>query len=224
MGTELQVIDFSSAELADKSVCELIPEDTDTKTLLACAIRNAENVNTMESGKTVSAIVAGHTFSLICRRKDGVKEAGYDTIGALEKVILKKASIERATLRNYQKIAQVFPRLSPNQIINIGIVKLNKSARVAGKASEKQKDKLIEKATTLSSEHFIIWLENESGLCSLGDTSTASFNLIGTTSQIAELKEFLALPEVSIWADSDQPIGMVLKAFYESSSEWNKTN
>lgn len=232
MSGPTQLLKWSSNEdefirdiLKDKQLTleAVIPDEMDIREVLAGIKACVSVVGKLDRAKDRVGPLLGRFMSLVAKRPEIYEKAGYDSLDSFEKgEILEK--IGHGTVWEYRKIYEAIPSLSMDQYAVIGKGKLLDIARVCRttKATDGQTQKLIEKATepNMTRDKFRTFLEEESGLVSKGDLSGATYILMGSASEVTELKEELADQRFDAFAESTQPIKKILRAIQESKSEW----
>lgn len=201
----------------------VIPDDMEIREVLAGIHACVSVVSKLDRARDRIGPLLGRFMAVVVKRPEIYEKAGYDSATALEKAeILDK--IGHSSLWEYKKIYEILPSLPMDQYAVIGKGKLVDIATAckASNATDKQKNKLLEKAVepNMTREKLKTYLEQESGLVSKGDLSGATYPLNGSSAQITELREFLADERFISFAESDQPIAMLLRAIHESSTEW----
>jgi hypothetical protein len=206
-----------------RSLLETVPEDIEPREALANIKECVASLNKLGNTTSVIGAILGAHMALAAKRPEIYEAAGYPSLREFEKAeIVDKVS--HGSAWNYKLVAEQFPQSSVEEVLQIGSTNMLRAARVCKStdASPAQKKKILEKAAELNTEKFKEWVEEKSGLSAPGETSTDSFQLIGSAAQITELKEHLAEPQFKEFAQSDTPIGMVLAAIQESKDLWPK--
>lgn len=201
----------------------VIPDEMDIREVLSGIKACVSVVGKLDRARDMVGPLLGRFMSLVAKRPEIYERAGYDSLDAFEKgEILEK--IGHGTVWEYRKIYEAIPNLPMDQYAVIGKGKLSDIAEVCRTthATEGQTRQLLEKAVepNMTRKKFRTFLEGESGLASKGDLSGATYPLNGSAAQVTELREFLADARFVAFAESDQPITMLLRAIHESSTEW----
>lgn len=199
-----------------------IPDDLEPRDVLA-SIRSCTSmlVKIQRAGSWLVPVL-GRLLALVAKNKEILEKSGYATLAEYEKAELLDKGIGRSTLWKAKAVVEQFPELALEEYSKISSENLARAAVVAKRtnANEAQKKKLVEKAAELPTEQYKNWVESESGLSAPGDTTCASFQLIGTATEIADLKSLLAEEALVRWSGTTKALGMVLAALRESSTQW----
>jgi hypothetical protein len=204
------------------SLAETVPEDIDPREALA-------NIKALVGGikraggvlNTMGALLGAH-MAVAAKRPEIYEKAGYKSLREFEKAeIIDKVS--HGSVWNYKGIAEAFPEATIEQVLQTGSTNLIKAVRAVKsiKASPAQSRKIFDKAGEMNTTDFAGWLQKSTGVSS-GDTSLASFELIGPANEIADLKEDFAEPRFQEFAGCTTPLGMVRAAVDESKDLWPK--
>ena len=202
-----------------RSLTEAVPEDIEPREALANIKECVSSLNKLGNATSVVGAILGQHMAIMARRPEIYEAAGYASLREFEQAeIVDK--ISHGSVWNFKTIAETFPEEPVERILEIGSTNLVKAARVCKsiEASPSQKKKILEKAAELNTAQFTHWVEQRSGVSAPGETSTDNFLLIGSSAQIAQLKEALADQGFVEWAGTNQPIGMLLAAIQEATS------
>lgn len=202
------------------SLAELVPEDIDAREALTNIRESTGALRKLGRATSVIGAYLGKVMAIVAKRPEIWEKAGYASFSEFEsKEILDK--IGRGTGWNYRSVAEAFPGLSLDEISSMKTTNLIRAAKVvkATGATESQKKKILENIN-MPVEEFTEWIENQSGLSSKGDTSTASITLIGSAAQVEELKAWLNDKGFREWAGTENPLGMVLAAIQEATTQF----
>jgi hypothetical protein len=206
-----------------RSLTETVPEDIEPREALANIKECVSNLNKLGNATSVVGAILGKHMAIMAKRPEIYEAAGYDSLKAFEQAEIV-GKISHGSVFNYKLIAEQFPEMPVEQVLETGSTNLVRAARVCKsiEASPAQKKKILEKATELNTQAFTEWIEKKSGVSEPGATTTDSYLLIGTSAQITELKEHLAEPQFKEFAQTDTAVGMVLAAIQESRDLWPK--
>lgn len=201
----------------------VIPDEMDIREVLSGIKACVSVVGKLDRARDMVGPLLGRFMALVVKRPEIYEKAGFDSANDFEKAeILDK--IGHSSLWEYKRIYEVLPALPMDQYVVVGKGKLLDIAKVCKTthATEGQTKELLDKAVEpkMTREKFRTFLEGESGLASRGDLSGATYPLNGSAAQVTELREFLADARFVAFAESDQPITMLLRAIHESSTEW----
>ena len=213
--------DLASAILKQRkiSISESVPEDIDARECLANIKSCTSALRKLNGATSLIGAYLGRHMAIMARRPEIFEAAGYTSLDEYEKAeILDK--IGHGTVWNYKAVSEAFPSIELGRITKIRTGNLIRAAKVCKDASDSQKAKVLDKAEELPLKEFKVWIEEKSGLSGKGATSGASFPLMGSEEQISELKEFLADKRFRAFAETDQPVAMLLAAIKDSASDW----
>lgn len=205
-----------------EALSEAVPDDIAADLALANVSRCTNALGAL--GKATSLIGAwlGRHMAVIATRPDIYEAAGYTSANDYEKgEIIGK--ISHGALWTYRAIAVAFPQLAVDEVVSIGSTNLGRAALVCKRigANEKQREQILVEAAKRDTKAFKQYLEQESGLCSNGETSTASFEIIGSAAEIGEIKALLADEGLiaKVGLGSPRAIDIILAALQSFSAE-----
>lgn len=173
---------------------------------------------TLEKASRLSIPVLGRLLAIVEAQQ--LWHGHYPSYQEYEQVEVKNKGVSPDVLSLAKKSNRVLGELSLESIGSIGPRKMRIVANVAEGKSTKQKMALVDRANRENEtvDQFRAYVENESGLSHPGATSSASFQLYGTTEQVGQLKEWLADPGMVLYMETSQPIQMILDAFVNESA------
>lgn len=205
-----------------RSLTEAVPADIDPREALANIKECVSSLNRLGNATSVVGAILGAHMAVVAKRPEIYEAAGYESLKSFEQAeIISKVS--HGSVYNYKAIHEAFPEITIQEVLDTGSTNLVRAARVVksiGDASPSQKRKILDKAAELDTGAFTDWLETKSGVAGKGDTTTDSFLLIGSSAQIAELKQWLADSGLTDWAGTDQPVEVVLRAIQAATAEF----
>jgi hypothetical protein len=201
------------------SLSESVPQDIEPRECLANIKSCTSALKKLGGATRLIGAYLGQHMAIMAKRPEIYEAAGYSSLDAYEKAeILDK--IGHGTVWNYKLIAERFPNLELGRISKIRTDNLLTAAKICKDASDSQKSKILDKAEELPVEEFREWVEQKSGLSGKGETTGATFPLMGSTAEITELKEWLADSGLIEWAGTDKPVGIILAAIQSATSEF----
>ena len=202
----------------NRSIEVIIPEDSDPKKVVRWSKAVASMLDKEDGKIAVLLCAAGRLHALARDNAEILKAAGVETIKQFEDEVLRCHN-HRATLYKFSSAYKALPGLTPDDAQAIGTTNLVRASKVAEGLSDTQRKELIQQAKKPVSE-FKVYVEETSGLSEKGGTSIATFTLMGTAAEVAELREWLADKRFIAAASSNAPMIMVLSAIQSWSAEW----
>ena len=193
-----------------KSLTETVPDDIDPREALANIKECVMYLGELGNATSAVGAILGRHMAIAAKRPEIYEAAGYDSLKAFEQAeIIDKVS--HGSVWSYKAINEAFPDITIEQVLTTGSTNLLRAARVCKSidASPSQRKKILDKAGELNTAQFTVEMEKITGK---GSTTTDSFLLIGSSADLAMLKEDLADPHIEEVTGATTPLGKILAA------------